>query len=210
MIFDIFAPDTASAAPMWAPAREDRTVTETFTVGEEAILAVYNRRVRVEFGPYRRAFSSAPDTYLVKYLEGPHTDSCIHVSARRLLREPKFAVGDKVTVLPLDTPATVAGGPFVNADDKTRYVVKHETGSHLWVSEDTLTKVPEPQTFTLNGVSWDLKATYVDRDGDAWVFSGEHNDAGVPLMDSPEAGLVYRNFSLPLVLTDYGPLTVRV
>jgi hypothetical protein len=220
--FDIFTPDDSQTSITdrfgrtftHTPSRPKRgtyertaPMSETFTAGEEVTLTTQGRKVRVEFGPFTTAMCQA--AYVVKFLDGSGEGHSQSVPGSALERGPKFTTGDAVKVLPLDTPGTIAAGPFQGANLVTYYVVAYPTGTHRWVSESTLTKAEPSNTYSVRGVTYDLTATYNDNDGDAWTFTGMRGSDGVPLMDSPEAGYGYRNYSLSLVLSSFGPLRKR-
>jgi hypothetical protein len=149
------------------------------------------------------------DTYLVTVLDGNHAGTTTQVRGPQLKCGPKFTDGDPVKVGPLDTPGKIAAGPFLGTNDVNNYVVAYPTGTHRWVSESALTKETASNTYSVRGVTYDLAATYNDNDGDGWTFTGMRGSDGVPLMDSPEAGYGYRNYSLTLVLSSFGPLRKR-
>lgn len=219
MTFDIFTPDDSQTSITdrfgrtftHTPSRPKRgtyertaPMSETFTAGEEVTLTTQGRKVRVEFGPFTTAMCQA--AYVVKFLDGNGEGHSQSVPGSALERGPKFTTGDAVKVLPLDTPGTIAAGPFQGANLVTYYVVAYPTGTHRWVSESALTKVASSSTYTLNGVTYDLTAIYNDRDGDRWTFNGRR-EGGVPLMDAPQAGYGYLDYPLTRVVNSFGPLT---
>lgn len=205
---DIFQPDTAPSRPKRGTYERTAPMTETFTAGEEVTLTPQDQKVRVEFGPFTTVVCQA-DMYLVTMLDGNHAGAGTQVRGSHLKRGPKFTAGDAVKVLPLDTPGTIAAGPFLAPNDIVNYVVAYPTGTHRWVAESALTKDTASNTFRMGDVTYDLAATYNDNDGDGWTFTGMRGPDGVPLMDSPEAGYGYRNYSLTLVLASFGPLRKR-
>jgi hypothetical protein len=221
--FDIFTPDDSQTSITdrfgrtftHTPSRPKRgtyertaPMSETFTAGEEVTLTPHGRKVRVEFGPFTTPMCQT-DMYLVTMLDGNHAGAGTQVRGSHLERGPKFTAGDAVKVPPLDTPGKIAAGPFLGTNDVNNYVVAYPTGTHRWVSESALTKDTASDTYSVRGVTYDLAATYDDNDGDAWTFTGMRGSDGVPLMDSPEAGYGYRNYSLTLVLSSFGPLRKR-
>lgn len=64
-------------------------------------------------------------------------------------------------------------------------------------------------TYTHDGITFDLTVTYTDVTGVEWQHSGDFNEAGEPLMGSPERGsplLVPPLVSLPDLYAYHGPL----
>lgn len=183
-------------------------MTETFTAGDLATYAVTGRPVRVEFGPYRGRLTGDEDMYLVTFLDGVNQGRSAGVRVSKLERKLKYAKDDKVLVLPLNTPGTVAAGPFDHASGEPHYVVQYPSGHTAWVmgSALELDTAPPADTYTHNGVTYDLTAAYLDVDEERWEFTGTDSD-GVPRMtltdtDDP----YYMNRSLPDVARSYGPL----
>ncbi|MFE4721959.1 phiSA1p31-related protein [Streptomyces sp. NPDC056728] len=183
-------------------------MTETFTAGEEVNLTTQGRKVRVEFGPFTTSMCQA--AYVVKNLDGNQAGHSQSVPGSALERGPKFTVGDAVLVGTLRTPATVAAGPFRSSSNRTFYVLEYATATHETREESHLTKAQAAprNVYRLAGVAYDLDARYVDNDGDVWSFNGLRRD-GVPLMDSPDAGYGFRNYTLSSVISSFGPLKER-
>ncbi|MFF4610338.1 phiSA1p31-related protein [Streptomyces albidoflavus] len=184
-------------------------MTETFTVGEEATYAVTGRSVRVAFGPYKGQFTGDEDMYLVTFLDGVNQGRSAGVRASKLERKPKYAKDDKVLVLPLDTPGTVAAGPFDHASGEPHYVVQFESGHTVWASGPAL--APDTATpanaYTHVGVTYDLTAAYLDEDAERWEFTGGYSDDGMPLMTLEDTEHpYYKNRRLSSVAFSYGPL----
>ncbi|MFD3573830.1 phiSA1p31-related protein [Streptomyces sp. NPDC058644] len=183
-------------------------MNETFKAGDEVTLTTQLRKVRVEFGPFTHQVGRHPSAYLVKYLDGNHAGTNVVVPSEVLERGPKFAVGDRVVTLPLDTPGTIAAGPFKGRRGGVFYVVEFASGTHSWMDEVSVNKAARSRAFTLAGIRWDLDGTYIDHDGDAWTFTGEYRN-GAPLMTSADAGPAYSGLTLTSVIKSYGPLTKR-
>ncbi|WP_223772966.1 phiSA1p31-related protein [Streptomyces sp. 135] len=181
----------------------------TFSVGDEVTLKSEGRKVRVEFGPFTTQMGT--QAYVIKHLDGLHAGKSATVNGRSLERGPKFAVGDDVLVLPLDTPGKVEAGPFLGRSQATFYVVKYASGTHIWVDEVALKPVLAARlnTFSFRGTEYDLNATYVDRDGDTWTFNGRVSLTGVPRMDCERLACTgpYQDRTLTTVVGAYGPLT---
>lgn len=209
MTFDIFQPDTTPSRPKRGVYERTAPMSETFTAGEEVTLTRTGERVRIAFGPFQ-SVSGGNGRYLVEFLAGDAAGHHGTVADVALERGPKFTTGDAVLVGALETPATVAAGPFKSHSDVTPfYVVEYESGSHQTRQEPYLKKDAASNTFHVGDVTYDLAATYNDNDGDGWTFTGMRGSDGTPLMDSPEAGSGYRNYSLTLVLSSFGPLRKR-
>ncbi|MFE9381757.1 phiSA1p31-related protein [Streptomyces sp. NPDC007025] len=177
---------------------------EKFNAGDIVNLKTMGgRKVQVEFGPYRGPAGRVADTYVVQFMDGTEAGTGIPVTAANLERGPKFKADDAVVVMPLDTPGTVAAGPFKIRAGESRYVIRYESGTHVWASESVLVARTAPETFTMFGQRWEMNATYRDKDCDDWKFTGEYQD-GEPLLgmygDSEGSTLGH-------VLRDFGPLT---
>ncbi|QDH92135.1 hypothetical protein PP629_gp30 [Streptomyces phage Dubu] len=186
---------------------------EKFTAGEEVTLTTQDHPVRVLFGPYVALMGRDQDTYLVEFLNGPDKGSGVTARGSVLKRGPKFTVGEDVLVGALKTPATVVAGPFPMRDRSAPfYVLAYADGDHGTRTENLLVKAqaPLPAHFWFKGRDYDLTATYVDSDGDAWHFNGRTGQGGLPLLDSPDAGAGYRDYSLANVVSSFGPLAKRV
>lgn len=184
-------------------------MTETFTAGEEATYEVTGRPVRVAFGPYKGQFTSDEDLYLVTFLDGVNQGRSAGVRVSKLERRPKYAKDDKVLVLPLNTPGTVAAGPFDHASGEPHYVVQYPSGHTAWVTGSSmeLDTAPPADAYIHGNVTYDLTAAYLDVDEERWEFTGDHSDDGMPLMtlegtDDP----YYKNRRLSSVAHSYGPL----
>lgn len=183
-------------------------MTETFTAGEEVTFTMEDARVKVEFGPFAGIYSDGAEAtrYLVRFLTGRHAGRTGSAPAKYLIRGPKYAEGDAVQVGSLRTPATIAAGPFRTRAEVDFYVLKFASGHHETRSDTGLYPAPEPaQTFTLDGIQYDLTVNYEDREGDVWRFNGQSRN-GQPLMVLIETGAVSR---LGSVVTEYGPIHKR-
>ncbi|MEU4005652.1 phiSA1p31-related protein [Streptomyces albidoflavus] len=69
---------------------------------------------------------------------------------------------------------------------------------------------PEPTTYTVWGVVYDLSAEYRDTSDDLWYFTGERNSAGVPLVScrlDPDEVHEYANWPLTALHAHYDTLT---
>jgi hypothetical protein len=209
--FDIFIRDDETPSrPKRGAYERTAPMTATFTVGEEVRVTTQGHNARVEFGPYTPVAGSRSDVYLVTMTTGPEKGNAVSALSSAMRALPKFTRGDTVQVGLLRTPATVAAGPFQDRDRKVFYVLEHVNGTHETRPESNLEKVEAAQTryYALAGTRWDLEAKYIDTDGDVWSFNGKRVD-GVPLLDSPDAGYGYRDYSLTRVISSFGPLVKR-
>lgn len=183
-------------------------MTETFTAGDLATHTLTGDPVRIAFGPYQGRYSDA-DLYVVTFLDGIHQGRSATARAESLERKPKFTKDDKVLVLPLNTPGTVAAGPFDHASGDPHYVVQYPSGHTVWVmvSALELDTAPPADTFTHGNITYDLSAAYLDEDDERWEFTGDYSEDGMPLMTLPERDdPYYKSRRLSSVVSSYGPL----
>ncbi|MGP3750859.1 phiSA1p31-related protein [Streptomyces sp. IBSNAI001] len=62
---------------------------------------------------------------------------------------------------------------------------------------------PADDTFEYDGVTYDLDATYADKQGDTWTFTGNRHSNGSPALVCEYSGYT----EIGDVLDSYGPLT---
>jgi hypothetical protein len=176
-------------------------VTE-FKVGDEVTLSTRaGSRAVVEYGPY----GPNGDIYLVKLLEGDEQGEVFGALAR-VMSTPVFREGDRVAGFG-GTEYSILAGPFTAHD--TWYVVEDASGKHHPHGDSSLTLVSRapqdpPDTYTHDGVTYDLAAKYRDNCGDQWVFTGEQHADGSPVVYD-NGGSSYDRLSE--AVSTYGPLT---
>ncbi|MET7939674.1 phiSA1p31-related protein [Streptomyces sp. NPDC005302] len=187
--------------------------TPKFAVGDKVEHRTFGAG-EVAFGPFDH--HSGADTYLMRDAEGKHSLS--FAEALTKVEPAPLKVGDRVRVVEDDEYART--GEFVgkvgtlkteyDPNNRLRYLVEFGDGSGRHGDADNGTwKVAsveraDENTYTHNGVTYDLSAKYTDRDNDVWTF--------VRFGDKVRAGLgftptsAYSGDSLELVVNEYGPL----
>ncbi|MCX4572307.1 phiSA1p31-related protein [Streptomyces sp. NBC_01571] len=83
--------------------------------------------------------------------------------------------------------------------------VNGDPGERVWAAMKSPAAV-ETGTYTHKGVTYDLKAEYLDTSHDVWEFTGERDSAGVPLMSCAIGGDTYENWPLTRVADHYRTL----
>lgn len=173
-------------------------MTDTFKVGDRVDHDAFGPG-EVTYGPLAGAFASTH--YAVKF---ERCEEERQVRSTYLTALHAFAVGDTVTY-EYGSGGKLVAGPFRSEyHDEPIWVVEKANGTHLTPSQNALTKV-EADTFTHDGVTYDLSAQYRDNDGDVWSFTGRRNAVGVPRVTMTD------NIENPDTVTDieayWGPLT---
>ncbi|KAF4408633.1 phiSA1p31-related protein [Streptomyces lycii] len=116
-----------------------------------------------------------------------------------------FAHGDSVEHDYVGGRGTVKGGPFRGAC-KPWYAVSVEGGRDEVWDAGSMRLVAAPtalNSYTLDGVTYDLTADYRDNEGDVWRFTGDTHPDGMPEVSC--SGSSYTR--LADAVDKYGPLT---
>ncbi|MEU1037661.1 phiSA1p31-related protein [Streptomyces sp. NPDC005907] len=185
----------------------------TFAVGDEVTLTTRpGARATVEYGPF-----DGRDVYVVKLVDKPADPEVQTFTALANIMKPAddgIKVGDRVRVLK-DDPVLSTGrfvgkiGTVLAVGGSAREELKYrlDFGSTVWwVAE--VERVDDADTCTHDGVTYDLTATYRDKDGDDWKLrrnptNRDDVQAQMPPIDDDE----WTHYTLPSVLRLYGPLT---
>jgi hypothetical protein len=152
----------------------------------------------IAFGPFEHFMG--PNRYLMRE-EG----SARHIFAEGDSMKPaaKFKVGDKVRGEYSGGVYTIKSGPYFNRGNEW-YVTETESGDVTSNSACDLSLVESADTYAYSGVTYDLSATYNDRDDEPWTFKrfGDEVRGGCN-------GYAPSEVSEPLesVVGLYGPLT---
>jgi hypothetical protein len=183
-----------------------------FAVGDVVSLATRaGAKATVEYGPFDDG-----DVYVVKlvdapaYVDDPRTFTAMaHVMTKVDEPEP-VKVGDRVRVVAASYAESVHGqiGSVTAVGDLRtydgiphRYAVSVD-GMKIYASE--VERVEDENTYTHDGVTYDLSATYNDRDDEPWTFErfgGEVRGGCNGFTPSPMSE------TLEGVVSLYGPLT---
>ncbi|MFF8473862.1 phiSA1p31-related protein [Streptomyces sp. NPDC015414] len=157
----------------------------------------------IAFGPYRTSMDT-PERYLVQREDG----TTVSVLAQEVRPFVRWRVGEALEERAMGRAVTVKAGPFRSISGRERYVVEFSNGTHGWVTADglrTRQNQVTPDSYTLHRQTFDLAATYRDRQGDDWVFNGKTDRDGMPLMDATDLPHV-RGHRLSSVINEWGPL----
>ncbi|MGW1268169.1 phiSA1p31-related protein [Streptomyces sp. NPDC002491] len=195
-------------------------VTPKFSVGDVVTLATRPTRPKatVEYGPF-----DDREVYVVKLVDEPADEDEVrtftamaHVMTAVPEPEP-LKVGDRVRVVKDDRYNQ--HGEFVGRtgvlrvvydDDRVRlYKVKLDDPSGTWDDGSwwcaEVERAGDDDTYTHDGVTYDLSARYLDEDGDEWAF--RRRGSVVQAQTTPVADWAWGDFTLPYVIATYGPLT---
>ncbi|MEU1254816.1 phiSA1p31-related protein [Streptomyces chartreusis] len=194
--------------------------TPKFTVGDVVTLATRaGMKATVEYGPF-----DDRDVYVVKLVDEPTDADDIrtftamgHVMTKVPEPEP-VQVGDRVRVVYAEW-GDEAHGKLATVESVTDGWTPRHTGElhpyklrvdglsgRYWARD--VERVEDGNTFTHDGVIYDLTARYRDRDGDEWTFSaGGQGSDGTP--NGAMNGYAGRDHSYTLgyAAQNYGPLT---
>nr|WP_159059622.1 phiSA1p31-related protein [Streptomyces antibioticus] len=154
--------------------------TPTFAVGDVVTLATRSgAKATVEYGPFDNR-----DVYVVKLLDppanpdDPQTFTAMAHAMTKVVEPVK--VGDRVRVVKGDDTTKFVGQVGVlkqdDEGDRLRYLVEFGDGSGYhgdpngqWWCQ-VVERVEDENTYTHDGVTYDLTATYNDRDNEPWTF----------------------------------------
>ncbi|WP_406161037.1 phiSA1p31-related protein [Streptomyces canus] len=167
-------------------------MTQTFKVGDKVVNDMFGTG-EIVYGPYDIPGGSG---YFFKGEDGLHrtvTDVYLKPAA-------KFKVGDKVTEYGINY--TIHAGPFFG--DTEWYAVEDARGRVLYASPGNFAIVEPANTYTHDGVTYDLAAKYRDAGGDVWSFTGRRLH-GVPTVTM--SGILGNTDTVEDIADDYGPLT---
>ncbi|MFB7671314.1 phiSA1p31-related protein [Kitasatospora purpeofusca] len=179
-----------------------------------AAVLVAGERCTVAGGPFVDKFAPARPWYVVENADGSHETSAAHLLTLASVDEP-IEVGDRVRVLEAKYAESEHGklGRVVRTDGTWTprdgglhpYQVELDEGSTIEVRRVERVADEPASTFTHDGVTYDLTASYRDRDNDLWSFTGSTNAYGRPLvsMFADRSG----GRSIGSVVEAYGPLT---
>jgi hypothetical protein len=184
----------------------DLTALPTFAVGDKAKMDGEREPVEILAGPYKNRYIT---WYTVKAEVGETTAAEDNLTALPAL----VPVGTRVRVARATYAARRVGQ--VGTVDSNRedamigypkvahpYLVSFPDGQDIYAAE--VTPVDESaDTYTYEGITYDLSAKYRDKDGDVWEFTGEHHADGSPKVYFHGSGYD----DLGDVVEAYGPLT---
>ncbi|MFD8315920.1 phiSA1p31-related protein [Kitasatospora purpeofusca] len=189
-----------------------RLSAATFERG--ATVLVDGERCTVKAGPFVDKFAPARPWYVVENADGSHETSAASFLTLASVDEP-ITVGDRVRVLEAKHAEEEHGklGRVIRTDGTWTpiggglhpYRVELDDGGTIEVRRVERVADEPASTFTHDGVTYDLTASYRDRDNDMWSFTGSTNVHGRPLvsMFADRSG----GRSLGSVVEAYGPLT---
>lgn len=162
-----------------------------FTVGDKVkVDALPNGQI--VSGPYKNRWNAGETLWVVEGDDGLHSMPAERRLTKIATPEP-IKVGDRVRVVRDDSEGDT--GKFVGRigvlkridSDRLKYLVRFGsgTGRHgdadngQWYCE-AVERVTDENTYTHNGVTYDLTAKYQEPDGTVWSFTGRRNSEGVP------------------------------
>ncbi|MFI6444690.1 phiSA1p31-related protein [Kitasatospora sp. NPDC050543] len=188
----------------------DLTVLPAFEIGARVVHD--GEPCTVTAGPFVDKYDPARSWYVVENADGSHETSSVNYLTAAPADEP-IKADDRVRVLE-DHPS---GSQLSAGDVVTVTAVYHAGTAHeyygtaradggWYVKASEVERADDSNTFTHDGVTYDLDAEYCDGDGDHWQFSADtlHSD-GTPLMGM-NGMTAWSHSSLQYVLTSYGPL----
>ncbi|MEV8056542.1 hypothetical protein AB0P37_08445 [Streptomyces antimycoticus] len=143
-------------------------MSETFTTGETVTIGAANTRYRVEVGPYQ-----GPGDMTFYVVSDPARTVFRTAYANAMERiTPAFEVGGTVKIL--GETCTLLAGPFNNGVGSIWWAIRDSDGDELSSGQKDMTDyqppAPAPETFTYNGVAYEVGATYEDAEGDLWTL----------------------------------------
>ncbi len=172
----------------------------------------------VRGGPFLERYDGS-SWYVVENADGSHeTSAARYLSAAPEPEPAPIKVGDRVRILEASHAEFHHGRTaMVTRTDGTwrsdalgvhPYVVRLDSGGTLHVKRVERLEDEPANVFVHNGVTYDLDATYRDKDGDRWQFGGGlvHAD-GAPIGSMNGVGYQLQNVSLIHAANRYGPLT---
>lgn len=194
--------------------------TPKFAVGDVVTLATRaGARVTVEYGPF-----DDRDVYVVKLVEAPDGDdnprtftAMAHVMTKVVEPEP-VKVGDRVRVTDDDGGGSNRFNGRVgvlkeyNERNYLPYLVEFGDGRGYHGDENgrwnckAVERVTDEDTYTHNGVTFDLAAQYSDKDDDVWCLKRINGVVRARLVEDREAPTSSSN-PLAVVAERWGPLT---
>ncbi|MFD7776631.1 phiSA1p31-related protein [Streptomyces sp. NPDC059753] len=150
-----------------------------FAVGDK----VTSDRLRIDGTIHAGPFTNTYDGerfWVIEHADGKHSGPREDVLTKVVEPQP-IKVGDRVRVLRAThaesdhgrtgTVTSTSQSWRANKDDRHPYLVRLDrTGGEIYVAEVERVEGSDPNTYTYDGVTYDLTARYLDRDGDYWTF----------------------------------------
>jgi hypothetical protein len=187
------------------------TALPSFAVGDKIEHRTFGAGA-IAFGPFKH--SNGPDHYLIVDEDGTHALSGPDALTVAQTSEP-VKVGDKVRVLRDNAEfARVSAGDVFTVVELTggRIAVdaplRTDGGNRWYFDPESLEKVDQSATtHVYNGITYDLTATYRDRDGDHWKLRRDPaNSTRVQAQMPPILESGWSGYDLATAVRTYGPL----
>jgi hypothetical protein len=186
--------------------------TPKFAIGDVVTVRTRGARATVEYGPF-----DDRDVYVVKLVDEP-TDSddarTFTALASVLKADTEIKVGDRVRVVK-DDPEIRTGeyvgeiGTVMDVGNALRddlnYRIKLPLGRAWWVAE--VERVTDEDTYTYDGVTYDLSGQYRDREGDVWRFARIDGTVRGTCDEDGDAPVRVYHATLERIVDDWAPLT---
>lgn len=149
-----------------------------FAIGDKVTVSASQPDGSIVAGPFKNRWNAGETLWVVEGTDGLHS-----MPAERLLTkvvEPEPAsvkVGDRVRVIAASYADETHGevGTALEVDSREEFDdIRHpfyvDLGDGTTVYASAVARMGDEDTYTHNGVTYDLSAKYRDRDGDVWRF----------------------------------------
>ncbi|MFD0276195.1 phiSA1p31-related protein [Kitasatospora sp. NPDC127111] len=189
--------------------RDSLTARPAFEIG--AAVVVDGERCTVAAGPFRDRYESSRPWYVVENPDGSHETSAVRYMTPAPADEP-VKIGDRVRVVEaayaeelighVGRVTAIDGSWTPRGGELHPFTVEFPDGGRI--SARRVERVDEaPETYIYRYTTYDLTASYRDRDGDVWHFTGLADAAGCPKVS------LTRGTGRPLseIIDNFGPLT---
>ncbi|WP_425837420.1 phiSA1p31-related protein [Streptomyces fractus] len=186
------------------------TLASAYEVGDK--VRVYaDGGYTVKAGPFA---GHATEWYVVGEADGVDYRANVGTLTREPEAAAKFKVGDKVRVLVdyADGASVSKGDVFTVQNVYSDEIVTDGNGltSRWFFKPANVELVDDANTYTHDGVTYDLSARYRDKEGDFWTFRRIDGEArGNYRATDVDCSALINKYSdtLETVVSDYGPLT---
>ncbi|WP_458085761.1 hypothetical protein [Streptomyces malaysiensis] len=142
---------------------------ETFKADDAVTIGASIVRQRVEAGPFASGDHDAP-FYVVSNPDRTLFRTAFAATMHRIIPEDEWEAGGTVKIQG-DTH-TLLAGPF--SGYSTWWAVRDTDGLEVYAERRGMTDyqppAPAPETFEYLGVTYEVGATYADREGDRWTL----------------------------------------
>lgn len=166
------------------------TALPAFAVGD-TVAYEYGSGGKLVAGPFKSGYHDEP-IWVVEKANGTHIVPTQNSLTKVVDGDTAIKVGDRVRIIRATYASTTHGkagvvtstsedwDPAHDGSDVHRFEVETDDDSVYAAEVEKIDSASEANTFTHDGVTYDLSAQYRDSSGYVWSFTGRRNPVGVP------------------------------